>query len=102
MYALPAVFEMAFPAIFEDFLDNIMSILSLSFLGWPQGFSCVYWTTFYSQFVMGCGVPLTVWFFVLVYYVHAVIRERKKRTAAANMGASGIQLNILNDAAKYE
>mmetsp|Transcript_86887 Transcript_86887/g.246181 ORF Transcript_86887/g.246181 Transcript_86887/m.246181 type:complete len:1116 (-) Transcript_86887:190-3537(-) len=101
MYALPAVFEMAFPAIFEDFLVKIMSILSLSFLGWPQGFSCVYWTTFYSQFIMGCGVPMMIWFFVLVYYIYAVVHERQKRTQATEMGASETQTKILWDAAKY-
>ena len=58
IYALPAVFEMPFPTVFEDFLVSVMSLLSFSFLTEIKGFDCLYKTTFYSQFFIACTVPL--------------------------------------------
>ena len=58
IYALPAVFEMPFPTVFEDFLVSVMSLLSFSFLTEVKGFDCLYKTTFYSQFFLACAAPL--------------------------------------------
>ena len=81
LFSMTEVFVLSFPVVFESFLDNVLSLVSLSFVGDFVGIDCLVETNFYSKFLVQTLTPLAVCLVLGIVYGRALIVEHTKNAA---------------------